>query len=140
MWGDEVKAACMLLPFLVIIYELSSNSAINPCFVLIIVWRMSIECCATEAHKYTWICKVFEKVYQICYVTLWLWKINLKITSCVYHLVCKQPVTCELCVVSTAFAICGSLVTCYYGPRKHFLENYPMLQFTTTISIAFALR
>ena len=62
----------------------------------------------------------------------------MKITSCVYHLVCKQ--SCYLCVVSTAFVICESLVTCYYEMRKHFLENYLMLQFTTTISIAFALR
>ena len=73
------------------------------------------------------------------------------ITTCVYHLMSASSLAFVnyhlmsasslvlACVVSTTFAICQTLKT--YGPRKPFyLGNYPILQFTTTISIAFALK
>ena len=81
-----------------------------------------------------WCCNV-ELLPNIFF--LWFWKNKPEIiTSCVYHLMFAS----KLILVCGQHNFCHLPDICNIRTEEAFLGNYPMLQFTTTISIAFALK
>ena len=114
------------------------NYQVIQLLILIFSWSLSEEwvLCHWSTQIHMNVKSAWKSVPNLLCKFVVLIKINLKITSC-DHLMSVS----SLLLACSQHSFCHLPDTCNYEPRKPFyLGNYPMLQFSTTISIAFALK